>query len=208
VAGVNETFKTIEESGDIYEPAPKENQKEAVAFLNKQLFETPNWLLDKNILNKIASPISLETIQSIQTSALNSLLDGQRMFRLVAATNRYGNSSYNLNEMITDLHKGIFSELNGNKAIDGYRRNIQKVYVEKLLDLVDPTPMFSISIGAAFGMPASVNIKNTDVYSIVRAELKSLQAEITAAGNINTDKVSKYHLQDLADRIKKGLDPK
>ena len=57
-------------------------------------------------------------------------------------------------------------------------------------------------------MPASVNIKNTDVYSIVRAELKSLQAEITAAGNINTDKVSKYHLQDLADRIKKGLDPK
>jgi hypothetical protein len=208
VAGVNETFKTIEESGDVYEPASKENQKEAIAFLNKQLFETPNWLLDKNILNKITSPISLETIQSIQSSALNSLLDGQRMFRLVAATNRFGNGTYNLSEMISDLHKGIFSELVGNKLIDGYRRNIQKIYVEKLLDLVDPTPMFSISIAAAFGMPASVNIKNTDVYSMVRGELKTLQTEITTAANSNTDKVTKYHLQDLADRIKKGLDPK
>ena len=208
VGGVNETFKTIEESGDVYEPAPKANQKEAIAFLNKQLFETPNWLLDKNILNKITSPISLETIQSIQTSALNSLLDGQRMFRLVAATNRFGNVSYNLSDMITDLHKGIFSELSGNKIIDGYRRNIQKIYVEKLLDLIDPTPTFSFSVGAAFGMPASVNIINTDVFSIAKGELRSLQSEIKAAITINTDKVSKYHLQDLADRIKKGLDPK
>jgi hypothetical protein len=165
-------------------------------------------LLDKNILNKITSPISLETIQSIQTSALNSLLDGQRMFRLVAATNRFGNVSYNLSDMITDLHKGIFSELSGNKIIDGYRRNIQKIYVEKLLDLIDPTPTFSFSVGAAFGMPASVNIINTDVFSIAKGELRSLQSEIKAAITINTDKVSKYHLQDLADRIKKGLDPK
>jgi hypothetical protein len=110
--------------------------------------------------------------------------------------------------MISDLHKGIFSELSGNKAIDGYRRNIQKVYVEKLLDLVDPTPSFSISLGAAFGMPSSVNIINTDVFSIAKGELRALQIEITAASNLNTDKVSKYHLQDLADRIKKGLDPK
>lgn len=208
VGGVNETFKTIEESGDVYEPAPKANQKEAIAFLNKQLFETPNWLLDKNILNKITSPISLETIQSIQTSALNSLLDGQRMYRLVAASNRFGNNTYNLSEMIADLHKGIFSELTGNKIIDGYRRNIQKVYVEKLLDLVDPTPSFSISIGAAFGMPASVNIINTDVFSIAKGELRALQTEINAASLINSDRASKYHLQDLADRIKKGLDPK
>jgi hypothetical protein len=208
VGAVNETFKSIEESGDIYEPTPKAVQKEAIAFLNKQLFETPTWLLDKNILNKIASPISLETVQSLQTSAVNSLLDGQRLFRLVAAANRFGNNTYNITEMITDLHKGIFSELSSNKPIDGYRRNIQKVYVEKLIELVDPTPTFMISLGAAFGMPPSVNIKNTDVVSIAKGELKALQTEITAASNSSSDKVSKYHLQDLADRIKKGLDPK
>ena len=53
-----------------------------------------------------------------------------------------------------------------------------------------------------------MNIINTDVFSIAKGELRSLQSEIKAAITINTDKVSKYHLQDLADRIKKGLDPK
>ncbi|MEI8074912.1 MAG: zinc-dependent metalloprotease [Bacteroidota bacterium] len=207
VAGVNETFKTIEEAGDIYEPTSKAMQKEAIAFLNKQLFETPNWLLDKNILNKIANPISLETIQSIQASAVNSLLDGQRLFRLVEANNRFGNTTYNIIEMLGDLHKGIFSELSGNKPIDGYRRNIQKVFVEKLIDMVDPTPMITISMGG-FGGPAPVNVKYTDVISVAKGELKALQTEINAAANSSTDKISKYHLQDLADRIKKGLDPK
>ncbi|MCX6204651.1 MAG: zinc-dependent metalloprotease [Bacteroidetes bacterium] len=207
VAGVQETFKTIEEVGDVYEPTPKAIQKEAIAFLNKQLFETPTWLLDKNILNKIANPISLESIQSYQTSAVNSLLDGQRLFRLVAAANRYGNTTYNITEMIADLHKGIFSELSSNKPIDGYRRNIQKVYVEKLIDIVDPTPTMTINLGG-FGGPAPVNVKYTDVVSVAKGELKALQAEINAAANSSSDKISKYHLQDLADRIKKGLDPK
>ncbi len=208
VGGVQETFKTIEEVGDVYEPTPKAIQKEAIAFLNKQLFETPTWLLDKNILNKIANPISLESIQSYQTSAINSLLDGQRLFRLVAASNRYGNSSYAITEMITDLHKGIFSELSSNKPIDGYRRNIQKAYVEKLIDIVDPTPTMTINLGGGFGGPAPVNVKNTDVVSVAKGELKALQSEINAAANSSSDKISKYHLQDLADRIKKGLDPK
>jgi Na+-transporting NADH:ubiquinone oxidoreductase subunit NqrA len=46
------------------------------------------------------------------------------------------------------------------------------------------------------------------VFSIAKGELRALQSEIIAASKINTDKVSQYHLQDLADRIKKGLDPK
>lgn len=208
VGGAQETFKTIEEVGDVYEPTPKAMQKEAIAFLNKQLFETPTWLLDKNILNKIANPISLESVQSYQTSAINSLLDGQRLFRLVAAANRYGNTTYNIIEMIADLHKGIFSELSSNKPIDGYRRNIQKVYVEKLIDIVDPTPTITISLGGGFGGPAPVNVKYTDVVSVAKGELKALQSEINAASNRSSDKISKYHLQDLADRIKKGLDPK
>ena len=208
VGGVQETFKTIEESGDVYEPTPKAIQKEAIAFLNKQLFETPTWLLDKNILNKITNPVSLETIQTYQTRSINSLLDGQRLFRLVAASNRFGSSTYAITEMISDLHKGIFSELSSNKPIDGYRRNIQKTYVEKLIDIVDPTPTVTINLGGGFGGPAPVNVKNTDVVSVAKGELKALQAEINAAANSNSDKISKYHLQDLADRIKKGLDPK
>ncbi|MCW3086670.1 MAG: zinc-dependent metalloprotease [Sediminibacterium sp.] len=209
VGGVNETFKSIEEPGDIYEATPKVTQKEAVNFLNKQLFETPNWLLDKNILNKIANPVATERIQTIQTSTLNSLLDGQRLYRLVAASNRFGAGTYSLEEMMDDVKKGVWSELSTRKAIDPYRRNLQKAYAEKLIDLIAPPatggPML---ITFNFGGPAPVNIKNTDVTSVVRGTLRSLQSEINAAIPATTDKMSKYHLQDVSDRIRKALDPK
>ncbi|MEN9883575.1 MAG: hypothetical protein RLZZ420_792, partial [Bacteroidota bacterium] len=50
--------------------------------------------------------------------------------------------------------------------------------------------------------------KKTDVTSIVRAQLSSLRAEALAAAAVSTDNMSKYHLQDVAERIKRALDPK
>jgi hypothetical protein len=208
VGGVDETYKSVEEPGDVYEATPKTVQKSAVNFLNKQLFETPVWLLDKNILNKINNPAATERVQAIQTATLNSLLDGQRLFRLVASTNRFGAGTYSITEMMEDVQKGIWSELNTNKPIDPYRRNLQKAYTEKLIDLIAPAAPTAGMFMFNFGGPAPVNIKNTDVVSVVRGELRSLQAQINAAIAQTTDKMSKYHLQDVADRIKKALDPK
>ncbi len=218
VGGYYETFKSLEQPGDVYEATPKAIQKEAIAFLNRQLFETPTWLLDKNILNKMDAPSDLEAIQTTQINVLvgsgrtAGLLDGQRLFRLVAATNRFGASAYGIDEMMDDLRKGIWSELSTKKPIDSYRRNLQKAYTEKLIDLI--TPQAAVAPAAApagrggGGFAAPVNVKNTDVTSEVRAQLRILQSEISAAIPGTSDKLSKYHLQDVNDRIKKALDPK
>jgi hypothetical protein len=209
VGGIYETFKTVEQAGDVYEPTPKDRQKEAVAFLNRQLFETPSWLLDKNVLNKITVPNNNERIQAIQTSVLNNLLDGQRLFRLAAAANRYGSSTYGIDEMMDDVRKGVWSELSSKKPIDGYRRNLQKVYAEKLIDLLNPAALqISFAGQAPRGFTPPPNTRNSDVTSVVRGQLRSLQSEINAAVGSTTDKLSKYHLQDVSDRIKKALDPK
>lgn len=207
VGGVYETFKSVEEPGNVYEPTPKAMQKDAVSFLNKQLFETPTWLLDKDILNKIDNPVTLESVEGIQTRTLNSLLDGQRLFRLVASTKRFGTGTYGLDEMMTDVRKGIWSELVSKKAIDPYRRNLQKTYVERLISLINPPKAPAGLVTISFGGAPSVNIDNTDVTSVVRGELKSLQSEINAAIPGTTDKMSKYHLQDVSDRIKEALNP-
>ncbi len=211
VGGIQETFKSVEQTGDVYEPTPKATQKEAVSFLNRQLFETPIWLLDKNVLNKIASPATTERIQNTQTSALNSLLDGQRLFKLVAATNRYGSNTYTIDEMMDDVRKGIWSELSTKKTIDPYRRNLQKAYAEKLIDLITPASTLTGGTIIINGRPfvnTQVNIKNTDVTSVVRGQLRMLQSEINASIPNTADRMSKYHLQDVSDRIKKALDPK
>ena len=210
IGGVQETFKSVEQSGDIYEPTPKATQKEAVAFLNKQLFQTPEWLLDKNILNKITSPTSLERVQSIQTSVLNNVLDAQRLFRLVAANNRFGASTYRIDELLEDVRKGVWSELASGQAIDSYRRNLQKAHVEKLIDLITPATSNAtiVQLGGRGGFTLPVNTRNTDVNSAARGELRTLLRDATAGAAKTTDKLSKYHLQDVSDRIKNALDPK
>lgn len=212
IGGVQETLKSIEQSGDVYEPTAKATQKEAVAFLNKQLFQTPNWLLDKNILNKISAPTTLERVQTLQTSALNNVLDAQRLYRLVAASNRFGSATYRVDELLEDVRKGVWSELSGGKSIDSYRRNLQKAHVEKLIDLITPASSAVTSIiisgGGRGGFTLPVNTRNTDVNSAARGELRTLLGEVNAATGITSDKLSKYHLQDVADRIKKALDPK
>jgi hypothetical protein len=176
------------------------------------LYETPTWLLDKNILNKITSPTNNERIQTIQTGSLTSLLDGQRLFRLAAASNRFGGSTYSIDEMMDDVRKGVWSELSTRKPIDPYRRNLQKAYAEKLIEIIAPaTPTQAITIlqgGRGGGFTPPPAIKNTDVTSVVRGQLRTLQAEINSAIPGTTDKMSRYHLQDVSDRIKKALDPK
>jgi hypothetical protein len=210
VGGIEETFKSVEQKGDVYAPTPKEKQKAAVAFLNAQLFQTPTWLLDKEILNKISYPTANEAIQNLQVSTLNSLLDAGRLYRLQTSRNRFGNGTYGLDEMMDDVQKGIFSEIYSNKPIDAYHRNLQKAYVAKLIELIDPTKSNAASLTpTARGFNLSIiNTANTDVPSVARGELKSLLVAVNAAIPATSNKLSKYHLQDLSERIKKALDPK
>ena len=205
VGGVYETPKSIEQTGeDVYEPTPKAIQQEAVAFLNKQLFETPTWLLDKGILNKITNPVSGETVGNVQANVINGLFSVTRLNRMAVSGNRFADKdTYTIDDMMNDVKKGVWSELSTKKAIDGYRRSLQKAYVEALINLLNTTPQASPN-----PFLPSVNTKTTDVTSVARAQLVALKTQITAAIPGTSDKMSKYHLQDVSERIKKALDPK
>ena len=127
VGGIYETLKSVEQPGEVYEPTPKLIQEQAVAFLQNQLFQTPYWLMDKNILNKISSPSSAEMISNTQGNTLSALLSSSRLFRMEVMSDRYGKVNvYGPDNLITDLEKGLWKELNSPKAIDPYRRNLQK----------------------------------------------------------------------------------
>jgi ribosomal protein S18 acetylase RimI-like enzyme len=208
VGGIYETFKSVEESGDVYEVTPRPIQQEAVGFIQKQLFETPEWLLDNNILNKFSNPGGSATVGNVQANVLNSLLSAARLFRMSTCMARYGKAAYGVDELLDDLKKGIWSELASKKPIDLYRRNLQKVYIDDLAALVNPVPpTLPPGLPAGFAVLFGGNIKNTDVPSIARAQLNSLKTEITAALPGTTDKLSRYHLQDLLERIKQALNP-
>lgn len=210
VGGLYETFKSVEQPGDVYEPTPKHIQEEAIIFLQNQLFMTPYWLLDKNILNKISSPVSSELISNTQGSVLNSLLSSNRLLRMEVASDRFGKANvYGPDDLVSDLEKGIWQELTSTKAIDPFRRNLQKQFVEIMISLMNPTqPAIPAGIPRGLIIFFGADIKNTDIPSIARGHLISLRTRILAAANMSTDKISKYHLQDVAERIRQALYPR
>jgi hypothetical protein len=210
VGGIYETFKSIEQPGDVYEPTPKAVQKEAVDFLSRQLFATPAWLLNKDVLNKFSNPAATEAVGTVQANVLSSLLSGGRLFRMSVCTGRYGAANvYGPDELLADARKSVWSELTTGATIDIFRRNLQKAYIEALINLINPPPPTPVPAGLPRGLAVlfTGSIRNTDVPSIARAQLVELKAAITAAMPRTTDKLSKYHLQDVAERIRQALNP-
>jgi len=214
VGGIYETPKTYDEGGFIYEPTPKNLQRDAVAFLNKQLFETPKWLLDATVLPLTRPGSGVEQVRQLQEATINSLHDYSRMQRLIESST-LNNNAYSLDDLFTDLRRGIWSELATGKTIDTYRRNLQKVHAEKMMALLTP-PANTGSGGFGFSspfFPASpaspvADPKKSDVISLTRAHLIALRGEVAAAIPRTSDKLSKYHLQDVLVRINQALDPK
>ena len=210
VGGVYDTPKTYDMGGNQFEVVPRSIQKEAVSFLNTQLFATPKWLMNQSVLAKINPDNGVEAIKAMQESTLSNLLAGDRMVRLFEGSS-INKNNYTVDELMTDVRNGIFTELNSNKPIDIYRRNLQKVFIDKVTGLLNPgnASVRSVPVGVTYGFNSrTVNLNQTDLPSIARGQLVSLKSNIKAAAAKSTDRLSKLHLLDLVSRIDKALDPK
>ena len=210
VGGIYDSPKTYDMTGNQFQVVPKSIQKDAVAFLNTQLFTTPKWLLDQNVLSKIKPESGVEAIKGMQDATLSSLMAGDRMVRLLE-TSMASKDNYSVDELITDLNKGIFSELKSKNSIDMYRRNIQKVYIDKMIDLLKPgnATVRSVPVGVTYGFNTrTVNLAETDLPSIARGQLISLKNDLKMSLPRMTDRMSKYHVLDLISRINEALNPK
>jgi hypothetical protein len=205
IGGVKTDYKTTEQEGPVYTIVPKARQKEAIQFLHKQLFETPHWLLNKKVLEKISAPTS-DRISTLQDNFLGTLLSAGRFQRLISANNR-DESSYRIDEYLEDVKQGIWSELSTQKSIDNYRRNLQKSFIERLGAIVNP-PATPSGGGILIFFGPTIDPKKSDVISVAKGTLRSLKFEIASVLPRYTDKMSRYHLQDVNERIERILNPK
>lgn len=101
------------------------------------------------------------------------------------------------------------TELVLKKPVDIYRRNLQKAYIERIGQIINPAATSSAG-GIVFriGSPAAMaDTRKSDIISLLKGNLRTLQAEIKSALPATGDKMTRYHLQDVNDRITKILDP-
>lgn len=208
IGGIYDTPKNSDTKGAVYEVVPKQLQKDAVNFMMRNLFDTQEWLLNKDIISRIRPDFGVNRIRELQEGFLTSIFSFSRMQRLIE-NYAMDKNSYSLNELFTDMQNGIWKELDSKKAVDVYRRDLQKVYIqlmENILNQKTPVPPPGGYLSVVAPNPAAP-IK-ADIYSEAKASLRSLQGKIKTAMIAVTDKATKNHLMDIADRIKSLLEPK
>lgn len=202
VGGIYRTYRSEDEKLPVFTATPRKLQIEAIQFFDKELFTTPKWILNANIqdidmdptFDPKRNPTGANFIEDMQVKTLNTLLDITVLHQILANNIRFGKGTYTVVEHLNGVHNSIWKELKSPSVnMDSYRRNLQKSYVGALLDV-----MVTKSAGGT----------ETDVYSIVKAELKSLQQNIKQAIPKTSETLNKYHLMDLESRISKAINAK
>ncbi len=206
VGGVKENYKTVDQDGLVYTHAPKAKQKEAVKFITDNLFNTPKWMLDQQIIGRLQDYGAVESMRSLQANAMNSMLEWRKLGRVIENEAMNGADAYSITELFSDVRNGIWSELPRGQTIDTYRRNLQRAHIERLELMMTG----ELEVPAAFRRFAGpgIDASQSDIRPVVRAELKTLQSRVRAAIPRTSDRMSKIHLEDALVRINDILDPK
>lgn len=202
IGGVYQYYKTYDQEGPVYTHVKKSHQKKCMNFLNDQLFETPTWMIDNNILNKIEFAGITNRIRSTQSRTLNSILDFGKMARLIENEAINGKNAYSLIDMMSDLKKGIWKELYSHKTIDVYRRNLQFAYLDRISYIMNEEQGSLPSW--ARGRVTSVKVSQSDIRTIAVGQLLELKKDIKRHKN-RSDKMTKMHLDMAMAKINKIL---
>ena len=208
VGGVYETHKTYDQSGAVYEFVPKATQKRAMTWIQSNVFKTPTWALDENVLSRIEATGSIERVSRFQARALNGLTNFSRLARMLEAEAKLGANTYTAREMFGDLRNSVWSEIRTGRTIDTYRRNLQRTYLEAMERLMTEEQQEVQGFFAQFSGYSAIDVTKSDIRAIVRANLKLLKSQVRSGIGKTSDRMSKYHLEDALVRIDDILDPK
>ncbi|TXK36703.1 zinc-dependent metalloprotease [Pontibacter qinzhouensis] len=201
VGGINEERLKPEQKGYVYTPVPAKTQIASVDWLLNNAFTSPEWLHQAQISRNVHHASHIENVRGLQVRHLNNLLHSVRLARLME--NEVQKVNYNALNMVSQLQRGIWSEIYSGAKIDIYRRNLQKAYLDRMHYLLN------VETDASARMPGTpLTINQSDIRSIVRGELVKLQRQVTTARNRHNNDLTRYHLDDTLVRINTILDPK
>lgn len=183
IGGVYTTYKSTEEPGAVYTPQTKATQREAMDYLNRNVFTEPAWLTSESYISRItSSPLSL--LKPIAQMAAVRLTSAT-MFDNIAKY-AYAKDSYQPEEYIADLTGMVFRETAGGAKVTPYRRYLQTEMVRN----------------AIAEYPKSAGEARTYLYSFLR----TVRAKVAAAHS--ADAATKGHYANLQQMIKDALDSK
>ena len=146
-------------------------------------------------------------MRRIQTGTLNRLLTFDRLARMLENEALNGNAAYSLTQMMSELRKGVWTELYNSSTIDMYRRNLQRAYIDRLKYLMTEGQEPLSGYARRYSNRTRVLVSQSDIRAVSRAQLVNLKAAIGKSLVGVKDQNTRYHLQESMVRIDAILDP-
>lgn len=186
IGGRYETFKSIEQSGVVYEAVPRSLQKEAIEWLGKNVYKEPKWLISEKYVYDITdSPVQL------LSSVVNRAVSGMALFNATSMERMQqfaeaDASNYSPAEYIADLNRVVFTEAGTAQKVGTYRRLLQRAFVKNLISAL-----------------SSIASDSRDGHSFLVQELSTVYSKARTSAKTAGDAVSRAHWTSLAQMIDK-----
>jgi hypothetical protein len=149
-------------------------------------------MIKPEVLRLMSPTGAIARVRTAQNSVMNSLLLTARLDRLVEQSAVDGPAAYTPLQFLGDVRTGIWSELRTPaSAIDPYRRNTQRVYID------------TIDNRRNGGAEPSAEVR-----ALLKGELRTLRGQLVAAIPAALDRATRLHLEDSRDSIDEILDPR
>jgi hypothetical protein len=192
IGGFETQQQHIGQEGMRFKTVPKARQIEAVQFLLNNAFTTPAFMIKPEILRRIQAGGVVDRVRTAQGAIMTSLLQSARLDRMTEQYTLDGAVAYTPLQFLMDVRAGVWSELaKPGTAINLYRRNVQRSYLDNMDQRLNGTPAAS-----------------AEVRALVKGELKALAAQLKAASSApGLDGNTRLHLIDSSDEIAIILDP-
>ncbi len=192
-------------TGTRFTPLEKARQREAVRYLNETAFHVPDMFLDAEILRRIENEGVVERFRVQQARVINSLLNQNRLKRLVEfeATAANPANEYTITDLMSDMRAGIWDELDDRPVrINAYRRNLQRSFLSTVDNLLNPSE-------AALERPfnPAVDPATTDARAVLMAELEDIDGMAERALSRAGNPITRAHLRDVRREIARIVNP-
>jgi hypothetical protein len=105
------------------------NQKQALNFLETNLWKTQKWLMNKEVVSQIKGEGVLSSIQELQISALNKFLNEKKLNRMLSAQKSLKGKALSVDQLLDNLFEVLVNKLS---QPDLFEQRLQLHFVERI----------------------------------------------------------------------------
>ena len=132
VGGVRETRVVKGQIEQVYENVPRSDQLMALNTLEREVWNSPMWLLDPALISQFEDEGRLSLIGNLQKALVYRLLSTRKLNQMISSAESVKGNPLSTKELMNTLVAQIVKDA---KSLDALKKGLQLALVERLIEL-------------------------------------------------------------------------